>query len=256
MAHFKAHNEISHEPDLSANEKVKQWTNVNQDYLGPGLKEGSFEEHRITTLENAQQSLQDHQLMGLAQSTMEQNRETHAPSEVFNGLDDQIDPDVNDVDANDEDLLSNLPFYRDYVIKSPAYRLLTLRIQRDIQMSMATSDVMRSISEQLLIYLLRRSDARVLSRHQPPHICTVEFSISWLPLEFLQDEEYLGIPEEVLGKVITITGTGTSAQALTVEQYLQRTWPLTGIKVLEALEDSIRHHNGDKRRHESGKPPS
>lgn len=39
---------------------------------------------------------------------------------------------------------------------------------------------------------------------------------------------------------IITTGSGTQTQRLTVEQYLTQTWPLTGLRLLSALEEAVK----------------
>ena len=168
--------------------------------------------------------------------------------EMFVGVE-----DLDEQDLNSEDIQTNLPSYRDFVIGTPPYRWLLSRIQRDITMSVASPDIMRSISDQILVGLSRSNDAKNLSRSQGPHICSVGFSIDWLLLKFLRDQGYQERPEDALGKVITLTGTATNAQALTTEQYIQQTWPLTGIRVLEALKDAVRQETGEQNRSKQGK---
>ena len=162
-----------------------------------------------------------------------------------------VPPDINDLEnfvgvADFEEQIPideenvKLPSYRDYVVGSPAYELLLSRINRNMTTTTASPNVMESISGHIIRDLSRNDGARSISRNQGPHICNVGFIINWLPLEFLKNQDYGMTPEEAFGKVITLTGTDTNAQALTTEQYMQQTWPFTGDIILEALKDAFR----------------
>jgi hypothetical protein len=55
------------------------------------------------------------------------------------------------------------------------------------------------------------------------------------------------ITEEVVAKVITLTGSAMDAQALTCEQYLCQTWPSAGEYIIRLVKDVVR--GGPDHRH-------
>lgn len=65
------------------------------------------------------------------------------------------------------------------------------------------------------------------------------FEIEWDPVMFWKEQEYQDTPYRNLGKVITLIGGEIDAQATTVAQYMQQTWPITGIETLKAIEGSL-----------------
>lgn len=67
----------------------------------------------------------------------------------------------------------------------------------------------------------------------------VGFEIEWDPHTFWKEQEYQHTLCHNLSKVITLIGGGIDAQATTVAQYMQQTWPMTGIKTLKAIESSL-----------------
>jgi hypothetical protein len=222
-------------------EKFAQWMERDEGDLDPGSTGEQVENHSPeesgSRLDKSGQHLPgNHPPLHSTDSTSSCN------TEAGQG---ELGPDAKDLEifvgVDDEEKL-NLPPYRDYVVGSPAYGLLLSRIKRNMMMATATPNIMQSISDRILLDLARSREASSLSRKQGPHIFNIAFRINWLLLEFLRDQGYQMKPEEALGKVITLTGTGTNAQALNTEQYVQQTWPLTGVTVLDALKDVLRQN--------------
>ena len=151
------------------------------------------------------------------------------------------------LDAEDETDASNLeeeeewkmPIYRDCVTESSAFRWLISRITRDLDLTMSSAHVMRSISDKISRSLGSSTSARTLSKARGPHLFDVTFLTRWDPAAFVRDQRYDPAEQGLLGKVITLTGTMTDAQALTVEQYTQQTWPITGVVLNKAIEDAM-----------------
>ncbi|KAL2076205.1 hypothetical protein VTL71DRAFT_1148 [Oculimacula yallundae] len=70
------------------------------------------------------------------------------------------------------------------------------------------------------------------------HRGRAKFRVLWEAKDFL--EEQFGFSNKYsLGSVITLTGTGRYAQAITVEQYLRLNWPDTGLNTLKLIEKLI-----------------
>ena len=71
--------------------------------------------------------------------------------------------------------------------------------------------------------------------------CTYETNINVDAniVQFLKEQNY-GVPmEEAVGKVITITGSSTSAQALSCNDYIAQTWPKSGVETLQVLQNAL-----------------
>lgn len=239
--HFETQKSRGQEPDPSFNERVERW-------FGDGEEDLHFA--NATEVDPPEQLEEDLDVGA-------QHTQDHLPLSPIN----LGEPDLSIVDAphrtaqeilegiqgydNNESEHPKLPSYRDYVAQSPAYQWLLSRIQRDIAVTVPTPNLMDLISETISKGLSRSDRGRVLSRSGGPHIFTVDLTARWQPLMFLNDQGYfqaVNDPGEALGKVITLTGTTTDAQALTAEQYIQQTWPLTGMEIFEALKCAVRRN--------------
>lgn len=63
--------------------------------------------------------------------------------------------------------------------------------------------------------------------------------VSWDPVAFLREEEYIEKPEDAIERAITLTGSTVSAQALTCGGYLRQTWPSTRDQILDLIKSLV-----------------
>jgi hypothetical protein len=78
-------------------------------------------------------------------------------------------------------------------------------------------------------------------------IYSAHYVISWKPLKFLREQSYQKGRKQAIGEIITVTGSAIDAQAMTCAQYMNQTWPLSGVETLGALQAAMaapfhRHH--------------
>lgn len=63
--------------------------------------------------------------------------------------------------------------------------------------------------------------------------------VDWRPQEFMMDQ-FNSSTDQSLGSAITLNGLALCAQATTCLDYVKHNWPLTGEKVLDALQAAVR----------------
>lgn len=160
------------------------------------------------------------------------------PVDLFVGVSDPPDevPDGANISAN-------LPRYRDFIVGNPAHTWITSRLEREQLLAQAEPNHMQAISDDIL-NRLSNGLFRNLSSERGPHLCDMTFIVDWNPLAFLQEQEYDEKLEEAFERAITLTGTGSDAQALTTAQYLNQTWPLVGDEILSILKHVVRCGSG------------
>ncbi|KAK0751264.1 hypothetical protein B0T18DRAFT_319853 [Schizothecium vesticola] len=149
--------------------------------------------------------------------------------------DEHLDQDLLE---NDEVVLPNKHGYRQVVFDSVPYRTLLSRLTREALLtSLAEGDAMNTIRRQILAIL---PDRRRVSRYRESETFTMVFDAQWNPATFLEHQFGGSVePEDVLGKVITLTGSMSEAQALPCAEYLRQTWPATGTHILDTIEKSL-----------------
>jgi hypothetical protein len=124
------------------------------------------------------------------------------------------------------------------LIQSKAYQWLVGRIQRILTTKGGGN--MESISKAIL-GRLNSSDP------ESDGIYSAHYMIPWRPLEFLREQNYQKGENQAIGEIITVTGSAIDAQAMTCAQYMNQTWPLSGVETLGALQAAMaspfhRHH--------------
>lgn len=157
------------------------------------------------------------------------------PVDLFVGV-----SDFQDEEPEGANIPANLQQYRDFIVGNPAYTWLLARLERELLLTPAEPNHMQAISDTIL-NRLSHGAFRILSRAKGPHLCDMTFIVDWNPLVFLQEQEY---DEEAFERAITLTGTGSDAQALTTAQYLSQTWPLVGEEMLSILKRIVRCESG------------
>jgi hypothetical protein len=64
----------------------------------------------------------------------------------------------------------------------------------------------------------------------------IHFEVAWDLIGFLNQQQYDTNTESIFERIITITGTRSSAQALTCIEYLTMVWPITGVKLANTIQ--------------------
>ncbi|KAF4185071.1 hypothetical protein CNMCM7927_007096 [Aspergillus lentulus] len=147
----------------------------------------------------------------------------------------QREPDNMESAEYDEAEANKLPgleFYRTTIRRTPAYTSLLNNIRRECLFAPSESDVMGKIRKAILGSL---PVSPHINRQKPAEIFNVSFKIRWDPLKFLIDEQYEDSPEKAIERVITLTGSAMSAQAMTCGEYLRQVWPSTGPSVMNLM---------------------
>lgn len=139
-----------------------------------------------------------------------------------------------DVDEETMDL-PNLTEYEQFISESRAYQWLLSRIESHFELEARGEDRMTSIGDDIRSLLLSHPALRKVSRAAPPEPVIAQFSLDWDPYQFFVEQEYGGVPaEEVFDHIVCLTGAFQHAQAMTIAEFLEQTWPLT-YQPLQAL---------------------
>lgn len=169
---------------------------------------------------------------------LRQEAEDGIPDEVFVGVSDQLDDNV------DDDLHARLPNYRDFVTNNPAYEWLLATLHRELTWTTPNPNHMRAISKSIVGRLSQEASFRTFSRNRRPHVCNMQYTLQWDPIRFMKEQEYESqiSLDDVLERAITLTGKVQEAQACTASQYLEQTWPHLGKVVLSVLQHAMHEH--------------
>ncbi|KAK8092464.1 uncharacterized protein PG998_014949 [Apiospora kogelbergensis] len=149
---------------------------------------------------------------------------------------DEIDESSEEYDSDFE--IPGIDRYVNIVCKDPMYKWLLAHLSREALLSRANPDVMEAISEKVLKWT--PSDSRI-SRYAESHRATVQYIVHWNMMRFLQEQEY-DIPDyEAIIGVITLTGSCIDAQTATCLDYMSQTWPITGPRTLQLIQQLLKN---------------
>jgi len=147
-------------------------------------------------------------------------------------------PAVAALPEDDEIFLPDKHGYRQVVFDLLANKTLVSRLERRVRLAIpAETDGMVAIRQRILSRLRQKQH---VSRHSESETFQMVFSAAWDPIAFLRDQfEGSWSLGELLGRVITVTGSMEDAQALPCSEYLSQTWPTTGPHILAAVTSSM-----------------
>jgi hypothetical protein len=137
---------------------------------------------------------------------------------------------------DEDDPIPESNVYRDFIMNTPAYEWLITSLEREAKLTRATPDLMEDVRKNILDAL---PSSHKVSRKVSSQEYRARFELDWDPLSFVKEQEYTESPGEALEKAITLTGTGTDAQALTAGEYLSQTWPATGNHMMQLVAHTI-----------------
>lgn len=136
-------------------------------------------------------------------------------------------------------VLFQLPDYKKFVQQSNAYQWLISRIRQHSRLAFGDPNLMFDIGASIRNQLRVEESLRRLSRRRPPTLVSMTINLDWNPIHFVQDQGLASPSSDVLGKVLCLSGSWDEAQATTVMEYIEQTWPITGEPIISLLHELI-----------------
>jgi len=153
-------------------------------------------------------------------------------------------PDDNDFDANQITTTVSLSAYNQVIQNSAAFHRLISRLRSVAQNSTEQGTLMRHIRQSILEGL---PTGTISKRRQPTdHSVTFQFPLGMRDslVQTHNDDFDLRMGAFRLGwflsDYIVFTGSSTRAQATTIAEYSNQTWPVAGMTILEIMQRAIR----------------
>lgn len=144
--------------------------------------------------------------------------------------------DISDDDFEDDSRIPGLEEYRRLISSDPGYDWLLDCLRRETILERSVTDNMQAIRNRILQAVPR---SRYVSRKASSRGCTVTYKLDWDPFAFLALQDYEDPDREAVAKVITLTGFGRDAQALSCQEYLAQTWPSSGPLLMLLIENLV-----------------
>ncbi|KAF5678711.1 nucleoside phosphorylase [Fusarium heterosporum] len=146
----------------------------------------------------------------------------------------ELQEEVEEEEVNGE-MEAWLAAYREFAPSTDAYSWLQIQLQREFNFTTGLSAI-RAIRDRILSSM--PYPTRV-SKNVSARSYSARFELDWNPFEFFRTQAYSSPPDQVLSKVITITGMSCDAQAMTSAEYLNQTWPTTGNSMIQLLQEVL-----------------
>jgi hypothetical protein len=153
--------------------------------------------------------------------------------------------DVNS-DPGSTTELSQIPQYRQFIQESSAYQWLLLKLKHHNRLICEKPNIIDEIGVAIRNKLKTAEPLRQMSRNRAPVPIEMTYTIDWDLLGFMRNR---GIPSHfsaALPNILCLTGTWNEAQATTVIEYIDQTWPQSGRALftllqtlLSALEEAV-----------------
>lgn len=150
---------------------------------------------------------------------------TPAPSDIQN----------NTATIDQEDQLRK---YKKFIQGSVAYQSLLCRMCQHHELSTEGRNRLLELNSTICDQV-RMQQKKYMSRQRPSPLVELSFRVNWNPrhyLLFLDDEP---LAENILDRVLCLTGSWEEAVATTVRDYVQQIWPVTGGAVLDLLKKMV-----------------
>ncbi|KAL7812598.1 hypothetical protein V8C44DRAFT_63943 [Trichoderma aethiopicum] len=142
-------------------------------------------------------------------------------------------------DNSDEGSGHDFSHYQEALTAGPAFQWVIETLKRELSPSSAGLHTMEKISSDILKGL---SENQEISKRHPPKPSKLTFHVSCDIFAYMQEQGYAMDAADVLPRAITLTGSSTNAQALTVRQYMCQTWPTIECHLVQAIQAALRMH--------------
>ena len=174
-------------------------------------------------------SLQDRMALWARNDGLEGGQQETEPEDLEASYPDEIE---------EEDISENCLFaYGEFISNTDAYKWLLSRLRNELDLISTEPNTIQAIGDKIMSSL---PSTRKISRKLSPPSCSARFELEWEILDFFAAQKYENRPDEILDRVVTLTGSCLDAQAGTCAQYMSQTWPSSGRIILELIQRVLR----------------
>ena len=151
-------------------------------------------------------------------------------------------------DAEEEDIEpATLPAYIKTVLDSSSYEWFIASLKKQLLLQLNAMQPHNTV-EAIRQRILEKLPTGSISKKHAPYAHTVTFDIDWQEaMEKRLRNEVLEPSLRSSGSLfdyMTVTGSPDEAQALTIRQYMNQTWPANGLQLLDILQGMLTSSNG------------
>ncbi|KAH8683709.1 hypothetical protein BGZ61DRAFT_535130 [Ilyonectria robusta] len=150
----------------------------------------------------------------------------------------------------------NLPEYHKVIFDSEAYKWFLTSFRKEVILQWGASHS-RIMTESIRCKLLEKLPTGTISWRHAPSSHEVTFVLHWhqnMQLRLGRENiELPSWPAHSFSSFVVLTGSPEEAQALTMKQYMNQTWPTNGLQIFNLLQEAISSPNS---LYSAGSPPN
>ncbi|KAF4960108.1 hypothetical protein FGADI_1126 [Fusarium gaditjirri] len=160
-------------------------------------------------------------------------------AEPFRIAEESIIDWIADVSSGSTSNLAQMPKYRQFIQESNAYRWLLTKIVQQSQLSCEGPNLMDSIGASIRSELKAHASHRKMSRSKTSIWFKMTYILIWDPMGLMQSAGISSGFAKALPYILCLTGTWDEAQATTVAEYMEQTWPQSGGAIIALLQELL-----------------
>ncbi|KAH8714635.1 hypothetical protein BGZ61DRAFT_587335 [Ilyonectria robusta] len=145
-------------------------------------------------------------------------------------------------DVEDDDIFQvEMSAYSEAILGSTAYQWFIAAVRKEHLIDRGKVEA-RAVVEEIRATILCRLTTGSISKRRPAPSSGVAFRLQWKPLELRLEQERarLGVATEYpLFHAVSVTGPPGSFQSATIMNYMNQTWPSSGVGLLEVLQQVV-----------------
>ncbi|KAL7914184.1 hypothetical protein GGI35DRAFT_490474 [Trichoderma velutinum] len=148
--------------------------------------------------------------------------------------------------AHGPEILSQLLHYEQFITVSDAYQWLLTKIRQHSLLTFQEPNTMLEIGTTIRNRLRAQEPLRKMSSRKPLSVVEMTFYFDWKLDRSMPDAGPSPPCEDALGRMVCLTGSWNEAQAATVRDYMEQTWPRSGHVLITLMQTLLSTPEGQK----------
>ncbi|TXB96893.1 hypothetical protein FocTR4_00011439 [Fusarium oxysporum f. sp. cubense] len=146
---------------------------------------------------------------------------------------------INDVKSGEPNDLSQMPQYRRFIQGSEAYRWLLTKISQQSRLSSEEPSLMDRIGTTIRNKLKECIPHHKMSRKKASIAFEMTYSVTLDVIGIMKHSGISSSFDKALPNILCLTGKWDEAQATSVAEYMDQTWPQSGGAIISLLQDLL-----------------
>ncbi|KAK0766456.1 hypothetical protein N5P37_000180 [Trichoderma harzianum] len=156
--------------------------------------------------------------------------------------------------AHSLEILSRQPHYEQYIRASDAYQWLITTICQHGLLTFQVPNTMLEIRTKIRTQLRAQESPRRMSSRKPLSAVKMTFCFNWDLDRSMRDAGFSPPYEDALGRMVCLTGSWNEAQATTVRDYMDQTWPRSGHALITLIQTLLSTPEGQECSYQAHEP--